>query len=131
MEHLLALRDVQDETRGFACFIPLAFQAGENSPAAGRPPLESLAITGLARLVLDNIPHLKAYWPMMGLETAAAALSWGADDLDGTIGQERIAHAAGASTPIAMARMEMRETIRLGGFIPQERDGRFAEVNTA
>jgi aminodeoxyfutalosine synthase len=132
VEHLLALRELQDESGGFSCFIPLAFQSGAAAAGVERPsPLQSLLVIGLARLVLDNIPHVKAYWPMIGLETAAAALSWGADDLDGTIGQERIAHAAGASSPVTMAREQMAETIRLGGFAPAERDGRFMPRETA
>ena len=126
-DHLLAIRDAQDETGGFACFIPLAYQPGEGV-SGGPAPVENLAMLALARLVLDNVPHLKAYWPMIGLETAAAGLSWGADDLDGTLGRERIAHAAGAKTPDAVTRESMRETIRLGGFVPVERDGTFGCV---
>jgi len=128
-EHLLALRDAQDATGGFACFIPLAYQPGENAAwEDAPPPIESLGVIALARLVLDNIPHVKAYWPMIGLETAAAGLSWGADDLDGTLGEERIAHAAGARSPKALTRRRMQETIRLGGFEPVERDGRFGGI---
>jgi len=125
-EHLLALRDIQDETGGFVCFIPLAYQPGPDAaPDAGPAPAENLATIALARLVLHNVPHLKAYWPMIGLETAAAGLSWGADDLDGTLGRERIAHAAGAISPPALTRQSMEETIRLGGFEPVRRDGAF------
>ena len=86
---------------------------------------ETLAVLAVARLVLDNIPHIKAYWPMAGLETAAAGLSWGADDLDGTIQEEKVAHMAGARTPIGLARRKMEETIALGGFEAVERDGWF------
>ncbi len=126
IDHLLALRDLQDETSGFSCFIPLAYQPGKGAATASGPsPSDSLAMIAIARLVLDNFPHIKAYWPMIGLETAAAALSWGADDLDGTLGRERIAHAAGASSPVALARNRMEETIRLGGFVPVERKGNF------
>jgi aminodeoxyfutalosine synthase len=126
VDHLLALRAAQAQTGGFACLIPLAFQPGRGrigmpGPAVG----EILAVTALARLVLDNIPHIKCYWPMIGLETAAAALSWGGDDLDGTIQQERIAHMAGADTPRGIARHQMEATIRMGGFRPVERDGCF------
>ena len=74
------------------------------------------------------IDHIKAYWPMIGLETAALALSFGADDLDGTIGEERIAHAAGAEAPKALSRDRMVETIRMGGFEPRERDGEFNDL---
>jgi aminodeoxyfutalosine synthase len=132
VDHLLALRDAQDESGGFSCFIPLAYQTGGRSRwERTLSATEILALIALARLALDNFPHVKAYWPMIGLETASAALSWGADDLDGTIGGERIAHAAGAKTPVALARDRMQETIRLGGFTPVERDGAFAPVGGA
>jgi aminodeoxyfutalosine synthase len=166
VEHLLRLRDTQDETGGFVCFIPLAFQPTEekvnssgrwgqkmrrfmftnlqnsyNKLRLGRedwtfyktvksikqspPPIEILSLIAISRLILDNIPHIKAYWPMIGLETAAAALSWGADDLDGTLVEEKIAHATGCQTPVSLTSRQMEETISLGGFIPVERDGRF------
>jgi aminodeoxyfutalosine synthase len=130
VDHLLALRRAQDDSEGFSCFIPLAHQPGEAiAPGTGSSPLSNLAVVALARLLLDNVPHIKAYWPMIGLETAAAALSWGADDLDGTLGHERIAHAAGARTPRSVTRDQMKETIRLGGFTAVERDGRFRACN--
>ena len=126
VEHLLRLRELQDETGGFACFIPLAYLPGRDAtPEQAPSPLEQLALIALARLTLDNIPHVKAYWPMIGLETAAAGLSWGADDLDGTLGDERIAQASGAKAPRALVRDSMEETIRLAGFSPVERDGVF------
>jgi len=129
VEHLLALREAQDDTGGFGCFIPLAYQPGEEQMLEERvTPQEDLAVVALARVVLDNFPHVKAYWPMIGLETTAAALSWGADDLDGTLGHERIAHTAGARTPRSVSRDQMGETIRLGGFVPAERDGLFQTV---
>ncbi len=129
IEHMLALRRAQDRSKGFACFIPLAFQPGEGKfETHGPTPLETLTVLAIARLVLDNISHLKSYWPMTGLETAAAGLSWGADDMDGTISEEKIAHLAGASTPKGLAREKMTETIRMAGFTPVERDGRFESV---
>jgi aminodeoxyfutalosine synthase len=129
IEHMLTLRKAQDESKGFVCFIPLAFQPGEGKFVTHGPtPLETLAVLAIARLVLDNIPHLKSYWPMSGVETAAAGLSWGADDMDGTILEEKIAHLAGAATPKGLARERMTETIRMAGFVPVERDGRFAPV---
>jgi aminodeoxyfutalosine synthase len=128
VEHMLILRKVQDESGGFVCFIPLAFQPGEgNFVKQGPTPLNTLAVTAISRLVIDNITHLKSYWPMSGLETAAAGLSWGADDLDGTITEEKIAHLSGAPTPVGMARGRMIETISLAGFTPVERDGQFKE----
>ncbi len=124
--HMLALREWQARSGGFECFIPLPFQPGRgNIRAAGPSVAETLAVLALARLILDNIPHLKAYWPMAGLETAAAGLSWGADDMDGTIKEEKVAHMAGARTPIGLARRKMQETISLGGFEAVERDGWF------
>jgi aminodeoxyfutalosine synthase len=131
VEHMLTLRKAQDRSKGFACFIPLAFQPGEgNFDTLGPTPLETLTVMAIARLVLDNIEHLKSYWPMTGLETAAAGLSWGADDMDGTISEEKIAHLAGAVTPKGLARSHMTETIRMAGFTPVERDGRFREIPT-
>ena len=128
-DHLLALRDAQDVSKGFACFIPLAYQPVKDDPSdRGPSPLENLRIIALARLVLDNFPHIKAYWPMIGTETAAAGLSWGADDLDGTLGEEKIAHAGDAKSPTSLNRRMMEETIRLGGFTAVERDGRFRRV---
>jgi aminodeoxyfutalosine synthase len=129
VDHLLTLRAAQDESRGFACFIPLAFQPGEGKfETHGPTPLETLAVLAIARLVLDNIAHIKSYWPMTGVETAAAGLSWGADDMDGTISEEKIAHMAGATTPKGLAREKMNETIRMAGFVPVERDGMFNEI---
>ena len=124
--HMLTLREWQDRSAGFECFIPLPFQPGRGHiNSEGPSVVETLAVLALARLILDNIPHLKAYWPMAGLETAAAGLSWGADDMDGTIKEEKVAHMAGARTPIGLARQKMEETIALGGFEAVERDGWF------
>lgn len=130
VEHLLALRAAQDQTGGYSCFIPLAYQPWKETDKPGPSVNTTLGVIALSRLVLDNVSHIKAYWPMIGLETTAAALSWGADDLDGTLGEERIAHAAGATTPKSTTRKVMEETIRLGGFTPVERDGWFTPVGT-
>lgn len=129
IEHLLILRKAQDLSKGFACFIPLAFQPGKgNFLEKGPTPLETLMVLGISRLVLDNIDHLKSYWPMAGVEVAAAGLSWGADDMDGTISEEKIAHLAGSPTPVGLARERMQETIRMAGFESVERNGRFETV---
>lgn len=129
VDHLLALREAQDATGGFSCFIPLAYQPRKGDPDDGGPsPLENLRIIALARLIFDNCQHIKAYWPMIGVETAAAGLSWGADDLDGTLGEERIAHAGDSKSPLALSHEMMRETIRMGGFEAVERDGFFNPV---
>ena len=126
IEHLLILRKAQDQSEGFTCFIPLAFQPGKgNFIKKGPTPLETLMVLGISRLVLDNIDHIKSYWPMTGLEVAAAGLSWGADDMDGTISEEKIAHMAGSLTPVGLARDRMQETIYMAGFEPVERGGRF------
>ncbi|BBO73811.1 aminodeoxyfutalosine synthase [Desulfosarcina widdelii] len=127
IEHLLILRQAQERSGGFSCFIPLPFQPGAGHfIEKGPTPLETLAVLAISRLVLDNIPHLKSYWPMTGLETGAAGLSWGADDMDGTISEEKIAHLAGAPTPVGLAREKMEETIATAGFTPVERDGAFS-----
>ena len=126
IEHLLILREAQDNSKGFVCFIPLAFQPGKgNFTEKGPTPLETLMVLGLSRLLLDNIDHIKSYWPMAGLEVAAAGLSWGADDMDGTISEEKIAHLAGSPTPSGLARDRMQETICTAGFTPVERNGCF------
>lgn len=122
LHHLFRLRELQDRTGGFVSFIPLAMQYGTDSTRA-ISPFENLQVIAMSRLVLDNIPHIKAYWPMIGLQTAAAGLSWGADDLDGTIGMEKVAHGSGAPTPKLMARDEMRRLIELAGFEAVERGG--------
>ncbi len=131
IEHMLVLREAQEVSGGFTCFIPLAFQPGEgNFDTHGPTPLETLAVLAISRLVLDNIDHLKSYWPMSGVETAAAGLSWGADDMDGTISEEKIAHLAGATTPKGLARDKMNETIQMAGFTPVERNGLFGAMTS-
>jgi aminodeoxyfutalosine synthase len=127
VEHLLILRRAQAQSGGFSCFIPLPFQPGAGHfIQRGPTPLETLSVLAVSRLVLDNVAHLKSYWPMTGLEVGAAGLSWGADDMDGTISEEKIAHLAGAATPVGLAREKMVETIVTAGFTPAERDGGFA-----
>jgi len=128
VSHLLQLRDLQDRSNGFVSFIPLALQFGKDSDQS-LSPLENLAVIAMSRLILDNIPHIKAYWPMIGVETAAAALSYGADDLDGTLGLERIAHASGAKTPTELAKVEMEKLILMAGHAPVERDGQYQPIN--
>ena len=101
IDHLVRLRELQDETGGFQTFIPLAFHP-DNSQMAHIPKpsgLMDLKVMAISRLMLDNFPHIKAYWVMLGLKTAQIALSFGADDLDGTVVHEKIYHEAGAETP--------------------------------
>jgi aminodeoxyfutalosine synthase len=124
VDHMLRLRALQDETGGFQTFIPLAFHPDNN--ALGKLPaptaVDDLRTYAVARLLLHNIPHLKAYWIMLGVKTAQTALWFGADDLDGTVQEERIYHMAGAETPQAMTSEEIVRIIRDAGRTPVERD---------
>jgi aminodeoxyfutalosine synthase len=119
--HLLRLRELQDETDGFRAFIPLAYQPGPRAHPA-TTALDDLRTIATARLVLDNFPHVKAYWIMLGLASATASLGAGASDVDGTVGRERIAHAAGAATPEQLTRSFLETMVREAGAIPRERD---------
>jgi aminodeoxyfutalosine synthase len=124
IDHLLRLRELQDETRGFQTFIPLAFHP-DNSQMAEIPKpsgVMDLKVMAISRLMLDNFPHIKAYWIMLGLKTAQIALSFGADDLDGTVVHEKIYHDAGAQTPQEATVAEIRRLIVEAGRIPVERD---------
>lgn len=129
VDHILKVRDMQDVSGGFHAFIPLAFQPG----MTGITPLVSSAVDDLrtvacARLLLDNVPHVKAYWVMLGEETASIALAYGASDLDGTIGEEKIAHSALAGSPVGLTRDRIVKLIREAGKIPAERDARYRIV---
>lgn len=124
VDHLLALRELQDETNGFQCFIPLAFHPENTAldhlpPTGGRLDLQTIAAS---RLILDNIPHIKAYWIMLGEKIAQVALAFGADDLDGTIVDERITKAAGGEAGAGMARDHLERLIREAGRTPVLRD---------
>lgn len=124
VDHLIALRELQDETGGFMALIPLAFHPANTGldhirPATGFDNLKTIA---LARLMLDNFPHIKAYWVMLGTKLAQVALSFGADDLDGTIMEEKITHMAGAETAQSLTRDELRRLISAMGLEPVERD---------
>jgi aminodeoxyfutalosine synthase len=124
--HLELLRDLQDETGGFMSFIPLPFQTGNNPLGRTMRPVPAhyiLRVLAISRLFLDNFPHIKAYWVMMGPRLAAVALASGADDLDGTVGLERVAHSAGAESPVGLAESEIREIIGWAGGFPVKRDG--------
>jgi aminodeoxyfutalosine synthase len=125
-EHLLRLRRAQDETGGFRAFIPLAYQPGKAKdgplPRTPTSALDDLRTLATARLVLDNFDHVKAYWIMLGLASATCALNAGASDLDGTVGRELIAHAAGAQTPEQLTRDFLEGMIREAGAVPRERD---------
>jgi aminodeoxyfutalosine synthase len=130
VDHLLKLRALQDETGGFQTFIPLAFHPA-NTPLAhlgattGFTDLKSIAVS---RLVLDNFPHIKAYWQMLTPKIAQIALRFGADDLDGTVIEEKIYHDAGATTPQGLRRQELVRLIREAGREPVERDTLYRPV---
>jgi len=125
--HFVRLRELQDETGGFQAFVPLAFHPG-SSALAEVPPTSAvldLRVIAVARLMLDNFPHIKAYWVMITPRLAQVALHYGADDLDGTIYDERITHDAGAVTPRGLDPEELVALIREAGRVPVERDGRY------
>jgi aminodeoxyfutalosine synthase len=130
IDHLVRLRELQDETGGFQTFIPLAFHP-DNSEMAHLPKpsgVMDLKMMAISRLMLDNFPHIKAYWVMLGLKTAQVALSFGADDLDGTVVHEKIYHEAGAETPQEATVAQIRRLIEEAGRIPVERDTLYHEV---
>ena len=124
VDHLLRLRALQDETGGFQTFIALAFHPDGNAlmRLPGPTGVEDLRTYAVSRLMLHNIPHIKAYWIMLGVKTAQSALWFGADDLDGTVQEEKIYHMAGAETPQAMTPAEIVRLIRNAGRTPVERD---------
>jgi aminodeoxyfutalosine synthase len=129
-DHLVRLRELQDETHGFQTFIPLAFHP-VNTPlqhlftTTGMLDLKQIAI---GRLVLDNFPHVKAYWQMLGAKIAQIGLRFGADDIDGTVVEEKIYHDAGATTPQGLRRSELERLIREAGREPVERDTMYRPV---
>jgi aminodeoxyfutalosine synthase len=124
VDHLLQIRALQDETGGFQAFIPLAFHPDHNQMRKLPAPSASdtLRVHAVARLVLDNVDHIKAYWISSGVEVSQAALWFGADDLDGTVQEETIYHMAGARTPTSLSTMEIEGLIREAGREPIERD---------
>jgi len=124
VDHLLALRRAQDETGGFLAFIPLAFHPKNTDLAdlSGTTGVDDLKNIAVARLMLDNFPHIKSFWIMIGPKLAQIALSFGADDIDGTVVEERITHMAGAETAQALSREEILHLIREAGREPVERD---------
>lgn len=130
VDHLLQLRALQDDTDGFQCFIPLAFHNMNNSLQQLPEPtaVDDLRTIAISRILLDNIPHVKAYWVSMGVDTAQMALSFGADDLDGTIVHETIYHSAGSTVPMGMTRDDLVRLIREAGRIPVERDTTYGIV---
>jgi aminodeoxyfutalosine synthase len=130
VDHLIRLRQLQDETGGFQTFIPLAFHPDNTRlshipKATGLTDLKTMAVS---RLMLDNFPHVKAYWVMLGIKTAQLALAFGADDLDGTVVHEKIYHDAGSDSPQELSVAEIRRLIEETGRVPVERDTLYREV---
>ena len=133
VDHALRIRALQDETGGFTAFIPLAFQVDNNRMSGLPKPTAQtdLKVHAVSRLLLDNIDHLKAYWVMTGLKMAQLLLSYGADDIDGTIVEERIVHMAGAESPLGVTEDELRSLIREAGRDPVRRDTLYRPLEPA
>ncbi len=124
VDHMLKLRDLQDRTGGFQAFIPLAFHPMNTKIEGAKytSGIDDLKTIAVSRIFLDNFPHIKAYWIMLGEKLAQLALMFGADDLDGTIIEEKITHSAGALSGVAMTKNELINLIQQAGKVPVERD---------
>lgn len=131
VEHMLMLRDLQDKTQGFQAFIPLAFHPMHTriDNAQYTSGIDDIKTIAISRLFLDNFEHIKAYWIMLGEKLAQLALMFGADDLDGTIVEEKITHSAGALSAHAMTRGELINLIECAGKTPVERDSYYNPIN--
>jgi len=130
VDHLITLRSFRDKAVRLQAFIPLAFYA-KNTKLAHLPAttaFDDLKNIAVARLMLDNIAHIKAYWVMIGEKLAQVALSFGADDLDGTVVEEKISHMAGATSAKGLPRKTLDRLIRTAGFIPVARDSFYNPV---
>lgn len=130
VRHFDLLRRLQDETRGIFAFVPLAFHP-ENTGMSDLPAptgAQNLREIAVARLMLDNVPHIKAYWIMISPEIAQIALWYGADDVDGTVLREEIVHDAGATTPQELTHAKLMDMIREAGRRPVQRDALYREV---
>ena len=143
VDHVIRLRELQDETGGFAVFIPLRYQHDHHDLKDGKvrnriqaqttmaTGAESLKTFAVSRLMFDNVPHVKNFWVMHGLTTAQLSLSYGADDLDGSVVEYKITHDAdGFGTPNTMTRDDLLQLIRDAGFTPAERNTRYDIVKT-
>ncbi len=129
VRHLILLRELEDRAPGFLAFVPLAFQPGATGLVArAASAVDDLRTVAVSRLVFDNVPHVKSYWVMLGRDTAGIALHFGATDLDGTVGVERVAHAAGAASPAGLAEEAVVRLIREAGKIPVQRDALYRVV---
>jgi aminodeoxyfutalosine synthase len=136
-EHLLMLRDLQDETGGFLTYIPLAYhpdnnELGEHRGWAGRQTqgVDDLKNVAVGRLFLDNVPHVKTHWPMVTPFMSQLALDFGCDDVEGTVVYERVYHEAGAQTPMELSYEGLVALIRGAGKVPVERDSLYQPVRT-
>jgi aminodeoxyfutalosine synthase len=131
IDHLLQLRDLQDKTGGFQTFIPLAFHPENTKLSHLKKPSAAMDLRTMAvsRLMLDNVPHMKAYWIMLGIGTAQTALAYGADDIDGTVRHELIYHDAGATTPELLTVEQIRQLIVEAGREPVERDTIYRHIH--
>jgi aminodeoxyfutalosine synthase len=129
VEHLLRLREQQDNSGGFLTFIPLAYQIGNTKLVPRQtPPTDDLRTIAASRLLLDNFPHIEAYWVMIGEETASMALHFGASDVNGTLEDEKIAHMAQAASPPGLAREQVLRMIHDAGKVAVERDALYNVV---
>jgi aminodeoxyfutalosine synthase len=130
VDHMIRTRALQDETGGLQAFIPLAFHPDNNQMRKLPAPTASdtLRVHAVARLMLDNVPHIKAFWIAAGVEVAQLAQWYGADDLDGTVQEERIYHMAGSRTPEALSTADIRRLIQAAGRVPVERDTLYNRV---
>jgi aminodeoxyfutalosine synthase len=130
VDHLRQLRALQDETHGFVGFVPLAYQPLNNEIPVPHPPtgFDSLRTIAVSRIYLDNFDHITAYWVGLGLKLAQVALSFGADDLHGTIIEEHIFHMAGATSPQAQTEVAMLKAIREAGRTPVQRDSFYQPI---
>ena len=133
VDHMLRARALQDETGGFQAFIPLAFHPDNNQMRKLPAPsaADTLRVHAVSRLMLDNIPHVKAFWIATGVEVAQTALWFGVDDLDGTVQEEKIYHMAGSRTPESLTTADLQRLIRAAGRSPVERDTLYNVVHGA
>ena len=132
VDHLRQLRNLQDETHGFVGFVPLPYQPENNEVPVEHAPtgFDALRTIAVSRIYLDNFEHITAYWVGMGLKLAQVALSYGADDLHGTIFEEHIFHMAGAKSPQLQSEAEMLKAIREAGRTPVQRSTFYEPIKT-
>jgi len=136
VDHLLRLRELQDETGGFMTFIPLAFHPANTRLArrfelpSGTTGFEDLRNVAVGRLLLDNFDHVKAYWIMMSPAVAQVALAFGVDDIDGTVKEEKIVHEAGATSPMELPLEEIVRLVKRAGKTPVRRDTLYRVLET-